>query len=196
MQVKPPSRATLVAALLAATIAGAQAHTGAGPTHGLAAGISHPIFGLDHLLAMVAVGLWAFQLGGRAIWVVPAAFVTAMSLAAIAGMSGGQIPAIETGITLSLLVFGVLIAAAIRMPVWAGAAIVGLFAVFHGHAHGSEMPADASGLLYGCGFIVATAALHALGIAFAAFSPKAGALPVVRIAGVAIVAVGAYLAFA
>jgi len=141
----------------------AHAHPGH-DANGFAAGVSHPLHGLDHLLAMVAVGLWAAQLGGRARWVVPASFVSVMALGGALGMAGVALPFAEQGIFASVLMLGVLIAAAVRMPLAASAALVGLFALCHGHAHGLEMPATATGLTYGAGFVFATALLHATGI--------------------------------
>ena len=142
----------------------AHAHTGAGSTQGFFHGFQHPMVGLDHLLAMVAVGLWAAQLGGRALWVVPASFVGVRTLGGIAGMAGWNLPMVETGILLSVLLLGILVTFAVRLPVWAGALLVGVFALFHGHAHGAEMPENIPGWLYAVGFLAATAALHASGI--------------------------------
>ncbi len=119
---------------------------------------------LDHILAMVAVGLFAARLGGRALWLVPASFVTAMALAGAVGMTGFALPHVEAGIALSILVLGAAIAFETTMPVAAAMALVAFFAVFHGYAHGAEMPETMSGLAYGGGFLAATAALHAAGI--------------------------------
>jgi urease accessory protein len=125
----------------------------------------HPIGGLDHVLAMVAVGLFAAQLGGRALWLVPASFVAAMAAAGLAGMAGVTLPMTEIGIAASVVVLGGAIALRLAMPVAAAMALVGFFAIFHGYAHGLETPETASGLLYGLGFVGATALLHGLGIA-------------------------------
>jgi urease accessory protein len=135
-------------------------HEGAGFVHGLL----HPLSGVDHILAMVAVGLFAARLGGRALWLVPASFVTAMALAGAAGMTGLSLPHVEAGIALSILVLGAAIAFQTTMPVAAAMALVAFFAVFHGYAHGAEMPETASGLAYGGGFLAATAALHMAGV--------------------------------
>ena len=142
------------------------AHTGVSPTHDLAHGLTHPLTGLDHLLAMIAVGLWAAQLGGRAIWAVPASFVSVMALGGLLGMTGVPLPLIEPGILGSVLFLGLLVAFAVKMPLWASAGIVGVFALFHGHAHGAEMPEDAGGLVYALGFMLSTAFLHFTGVAF------------------------------
>ncbi len=143
----------------------AQAHPGIpGHTHGFDNGLFHPLTGLDHICAMIAVGLWAAQRGGRALWLVPLTFVSVMAFGGALGMSGIALPFVETGIVASVLILGVLIAAAVRLPLMASAAMVGLFALFHGFAHGAEMPDTASGLVYGIGFIAATAILHLCGI--------------------------------
>lgn len=125
----------------------------------------HPLSGLDHTLAMVLVGLIAARLGGRARWLLPATFLFVMAAGGTLGVAGISISDVELGIALSLVVFGAIAAAGVRAPVAVAAGLVGLFAIFHGHAHGTEMPMDASGIAYGVGVMVATALLHALGIA-------------------------------
>ena len=142
----------------------ALAHTGVGGTHGFAHGFLHPLGGLDHQIAMVMVGVFAYQLGGRARWLVPATFVLVMAASGALGMAGIPIPFVEIGIALSSVVLGAVVAFGVKAPVAAAMAVVGLFAIFHGHAHGAEAPADAAGLAYAAGFMIATAALHALGI--------------------------------
>lgn len=173
---------TLFAAALAFVPAFAQAHPGHAAGAGFTHGFAHPMMGLDHLLAMLAVGLWAAQLGGRATWLVPAAFVSVMTAGAGLGMSGVHLPLVEQGIIASVLVLGLLIASAARLPLAASAALVGVFALFHGVAHGAEMPASASGLAYAAGFALATAALHAVGLLVA----KSTRGEWVRLAGAAI----------
>ncbi len=164
-------------------------HDGHEMTWDFATGASHPFSGWDHLLAMIAVGMWAAQLGGRNRWLVPAAFVSVMALGAILGRAGLALPGIEQGIAASLFVFGLLIAATIRVPVVAGMAIVGIFALFHGLAHGAEMPATAGGLSYGAGFIAATVVLHVVGLGLgAALKDHSKAI---RLAGGAVALVGA-----
>lgn len=150
--------------IIAANLAVAFAHTGEGYLSGFGYGFMHPFGGFDHLLAMVAVGLWATQVGGRAAWVVPLAFVSAMALGGILGMSGVSLPFTESGILTSVVLLGALILLAIRPPLWIGAGLGGLFAVFHGQAHGTEMPVSVSGLEYALGFMVATALLHLAGV--------------------------------
>ncbi len=150
---------------LALAAGAAQAHTGVGPTAGFMAGLSHPIFGADHLLAMVAVGLWASLLGGHARWLVPAAFVGAMAVGGILAMAAVGLPVVELMIVASVAALGGLVAMRTTVPLMVGMVVVAAFALFHGHAHGTEMPAGASGLLYFTGFALATAALHGLGLA-------------------------------
>lgn len=142
----------------------AYAHIGVGDAHGFTHGFAHPLSGIDHILAMTAVGLFAAHLGGRAIWLVPASFVSVMTVAGVLGAFGVPLPFVETGIAVSVIAFGLIVAFEVKVPVAAAMALVGFFAVFHGHAHGAEMPEDASGLAYGIGFVVATALLHAFGV--------------------------------
>lgn len=148
--------------LLAATPA--LAHTGIGTTHGFAAGFGHPLGGADHALAMLAVGWLAARLGGRALLLVPAAFLGAMALGGGLALAGLAMPAVEIAIGLSVVAFGILLAWPRDLPAAGLALVVGAFALFHGHAHGTEMPADAAGLAYGAGFLLATAGLHLAGI--------------------------------
>jgi urease accessory protein len=140
-----------VATLLALAPHEVLAHTGIGDASGFLHGVMHPIGGIDHVLAMVAVGLFAAHLGGYALFLVPASFVTMMAAGGVVGLYGIPIPFVESGIALSIVVLG-----AVRL--------VGLFAIFHGHAHGAEMPMDMSALGYGAGFLLATALLHAMGV--------------------------------
>lgn len=159
------------AAVLAPTLA--FAHPGHGDAVGALAGAAHPLGGLDHVLAMVMVGVFAFQLGGRAIWAAPATFVAVMALGGVLGATGVAAPFVETGIALSVIVLGAVVALNVKAPVAAAMALVGLFAVFHGHAHGAEMPETAGGLQYAAGFLLATAALHAAGVGFGFLIGKA-----------------------
>ncbi len=158
----------LMPAILAALVflpTAAFAHTGVGDTHGFNHGFMHPLGGLDHQIAMVMVGVFAYQLGGRALWLVPATFVLVMAASGALGMAGIPVPFVEIGIALSSVVLGAVVAFGVKAPVAVAMGLVGLFAIFHGHAHGAEAPADASGLAYAAGFMVATALLHILGIA-------------------------------
>lgn len=174
----------------------ALAHTGVGSTTGFSAGFTHPIGGMDHLLAMIAVGLWAAQMGSRAVWAVPSAFVSVMVVGGALGISGIHIPYIEAGILVSLLVLGILIALAWRLSLVVSMLLVGLFALFHGHAHGAEMPMVLEGISYSGGFALATALLHLAGIGLGVVLQKWSAEKVTRFAGVAITVSGFYLAFA
>lgn len=151
-------------ALLALAPTVAMAHPGHGEAVGLAFGFMHPLSGLDHILAMVAVGLFAARLGGRACWLLPLSFVTAMVTGACLGFSGVSLPLVEQGIALSVIVLGVAIAAGLKLPTPAGMALVAAFAVFHGHAHGSEGAASEAFALYAAGFVAATLALHMVGV--------------------------------
>ena len=153
----------LIAAVLLASTA-AQAHVGVGDTHGFAHGFAHPVSGIDHVLAMIAVGLFAAHLGGRALFLLPLSFIAMMVAGGVLGAAGVSLPFVEAGIGLSVVVFGIAVALNLDIPVAIAMVLVGVFAVFHGYAHGAEMPGTVSGLAYGAGFVVATAALHALGI--------------------------------
>ena len=163
----------LLAALSSIIPSVALAHTGA-HTSGFAHGFAHPISGLDHVLAMVMVGLFAYQLGGRALWIVPLAFVSAMSVGGALGLAGIGVPFIEIGIALSVIVLGALVASNARTPVIAAVAVVGFFAIFHGYAHGAEMPANAAALTYAIAFLIATALLHLTGAALGLGIDKPG----------------------
>lgn len=166
------------------------AHTGVGQTSGFIAGFSHPVGGADHLLAMIAVGLWAAQMGVRAVLAMPGAFVSMMIVGGVLGMSGVHVPYIEEGILISVLVLGVLIAGAFRLPLAISGILVGIFAVFHGHAHGAEMPIAIGAVSYSAGFALATALLHAVGILAGMGLQK----KITRFAGCAIALSGIYLA--
>jgi urease accessory protein len=171
----------------------AYAHVGVGQTSGFAHGFAHPLTGLDHIAAMVTVGLWAAQRGGRALWVVSLSFVGVMSISGLLGTLGVSVPFVEPGIVASVFVLGVLVAAAVRLPLVASSLIVGLFAIFHGHAHGAEMPETVSGLAYGIGFVLATGLLHGCGIGLGLLAGKLGSPRLVRYAGGATAALGVYL---
>jgi urease accessory protein len=161
-------RVTRIAALTAALFAltgPAFAHTGHGDAGGFGHGVMHPVGGLDHVLAMIAVGLYAAMIGGRALWFVPATFVTVMAIGGALGTAGIALPYVEIGIGISVVVLGLAVALRLNLPTLAAMALVGLFAIFHGYAHGAEMPGDVSGHAYAAGFMLATALLHCAGIA-------------------------------
>jgi len=157
-------RISIAAAALAATTLPAFAHLNPEEHGSFMAGFSHPLFGADHILAMVAVGIWAAQIGGRALWVVPSAFVGTMAIGFMMALGGIDLPFVEPAILASVIALGLLVAMAARLPVSAAAAVVGIFALFHGHAHGGEL-GSAGALQFGIGFVIATALLHVAGIA-------------------------------
>lgn len=159
-------KTTLTALLLLAAVPPAYAHVGLGAVSSFHSGFMHPLSGLDHMTVMVAVGLWGALKGGKAIWAWPLAFVAVMLFGGILGMTGVPLPFVEPGILASVVVLGLLVALAVDLPVTAGIAVIGLFALFHGHAHGAEVPKDAGGFEYMAGFALATASLHAAGIGF------------------------------
>jgi urease accessory protein len=184
------------AAALALIPAIASAHPGHEGAAGLAHGFMHPLGGIDHILAMVAVGLIAARLGGRALWLVPASFVITMAVAGLAGRAGIGLAHAEAGIALSLLVLGAMIALRLTVPVAAAMALVGFFAIFHGYAHGAEMPETVSGLAYGAGFLAATGLLHGLGIALGLTIDQSGdafGRRTLRLGGTAAMLAGAVL---
>jgi urease accessory protein len=152
----------------------ASAHVEAGAAPGLAHGFWHPVGGLDHVLAMVAVGLFAANLGGRALWAVPLTFVTVMAAGGALGIQQVAIPYVEAGIALSVVVLGLVVALRLQWPVAAAMALVGLFAIFHGYAHGSEMSPGSFAAAYAAGFMVATALLHLTGMALGVGLRRAG----------------------
>jgi urease accessory protein len=156
-------------------------------------GFMHPLGGIDHILAMVAVGLLAARMGGRALWLVPASFVGTMAVAGLAGMAGVVLSGAEAGIALSVLALGAMIAFGVRLPVAAAMGLVGFFAIFHGYAHGAEMPPTASGLAFGAGFVAATALLHGLGIVLGVSLAGSLGRHAVRLGGVATMLAGAVL---
>jgi urease accessory protein len=170
----------------------ASAHTGVGDPGGLLHGFCHPISGIDHILTMIAVGLFAAHLSGRALWLVPLAFVSVMAAAGVAGMVGIAIPFVEIGIGLSVIVLGLGIALQINVPTLAAMALVGFIAVFHGHAHGTEMPETVSGIAYAVGFVGATALLLAVGIGLGRLVGYAGrySLRIVQACGGAMAVAG------
>ncbi|MGA3006410.1 MAG: HupE/UreJ family protein [Opitutaceae bacterium] len=172
------------------------AHPGHGPhSHGLAAGFLHPLTGWDHLLAMLAVGLWAAQLGGRARWALPLTFVSAMALGAMAGIAGFALVGVDQWILASVFALGLLVAGAARLSFGAGLGLVALAGAFHGLAHGAEMPLNANSLHFLVGMIAATALLHAAGLGFGLVAQKRNAT-LLRLAGAGVVAGGLALCFA
>ncbi|MFN3460198.1 MAG: HupE/UreJ family protein [Oceanibaculum sp.] len=183
-----------LALLLVMAATPALAHTGVGAVHGLEHGFLHPLTGPDHLLAMLAVGLWSGQQSGKSVWLWPAAFVGAMILGGLLGLAGVEMPGMEAMILGSVIVLGALTLFGVVLPRWAGAAIVAAFAVSHGMAHGLEMPADGGGAAYFAGFAVATALLHAAGIGIALAGTRNGRPILARASGGVCCAAGLLLA--
>jgi urease accessory protein len=182
--------AIFLALLLAFSATPALAHVGAGAAGGFFSGFSHPIFGWDHVIAMVAVGLWGAFLGAPAIWLLPVVFPLVMALGGALGIIGVPLPAVETGIAASAVVLGLVVAFQVRPPLWVAAAVVGIFAIFHGHAHGTELPQAANPLTFAIGFVLATGCLHLLGIAFGLLVRWPAGKLAVRAGGAAIALTG------
>jgi len=153
----------MVAAMLAAPVA-ALAHTRGGEALGFASGLRHPISGLDHVVAMIAVGLWGAQLGEPAVWLLTVTFPMVMAFGGMLGLVGIALPGIEVGIAASAIVLGFAVFREARPSLWVAAVVVGVFAIFHGNAHGTELPPGANAILYSIGFVIATGLLHATGI--------------------------------
>ncbi|WP_067216251.1 HupE/UreJ family protein [Marinomonas gallaica] len=174
----------------------ALAHPGHEHTSSFLSGLIHPLTGLDHLLAMFAIGLWATSLGGRSLTLVPTMFVTVMLLGAGAAMLGMNVPFIESGILLSVILMGALLLSAKRLPLAASITIAGTFAIFHGAAHGMEMPLNANGFEYGLGFALATIALHLVGIGTGRMLQSLNLTRLNQVGGAAISLAGVFLVFA
>jgi urease accessory protein len=184
-----PIHRLALAALVLAAAGPALAHEGDLAAGGFVTGFLHPLLGLDHVAAMVAVGLWGAFLGAPAIWMLPVAFPLVMALGGALGVVGVPLPAVETGIAASALVIGVAIAMAFRPPIWIAAIVVAFFAIFHGHAHGEEMPGAVSPLAYAAGFVIGTGLLHLGGIALGLLTrSQTGTLAVRAMGGVIAVA--------
>jgi urease accessory protein len=168
------------------------AHELEGAAGGFVSGLSHPVSGADHVLAMIAVGLWGAQLGSPALWLLPAMFPTVMACGGFLGLIGAPLPGVEIGIALSAIVLGIMVAAAARPPLGVSIAIVSIFAIFHGHAHGTELPENQSGLVYSIGFVVSTGLLHATGILIGVANCWERGKVAVRLLGGVVLAGGGY----
>jgi urease accessory protein len=168
----------------------ALAHSQGSEATGLLSGLAHPVSGLDHILAMVAVGLWGAQLAAPAIWLLPVTFPMVMAFGGMIGLMGFSLPRIEIGIAVSAIILGVMVGLEVRPPLWVAAAVVGFFAVFHGFAHGAELPAGADAVLYSIGFVIATGCLHAAGIGVGLIHRWPVGQVALRVAGVAIALAG------
>ena len=173
----------------------ASAHIGTGLPGGFVSGFEHPLSGFDHLLAMVAVGLWGAFLGRPLIVALPVIFPTVMSFGAVLGMAHTPMPPVEIGIALSVLVLGAMIAGAVKAPIWLACLIVGIFALFHGYAHGAELPSAADPVGYAVGFVLATGLLHVLGIGIGTLNNRPGGIVVTRGFGGLIAAIGVYFLY-
>ena len=193
MKISPTHRSSHAVALLTALWTGsALGHALQGEAEGFLTGLLHPVSGADHVLAMVAVGLWGAQLGAPAIWVLPVAFPLVMAMGGVLGFLGVPVPSVEVGIAASAIVLGTAVALALRPPLVIAALVVGGFAIFHGHAHGTELPAGQSALLYSMGFVIATGCLHAVGIGIGTVHHRSWGQGLLRGAGAAVAAGGAF----
>ncbi|MDS4071190.1 MAG: HupE/UreJ family protein [Candidatus Competibacter sp.] len=166
------------------------AHARGGETTGFFRGVEHPVSGLDHVLAMVAVGLWGAQLGQPAIWILPVTFPIVMAFGGMLGLMGVKLPGIEVCIALSAIALGFMVLREAKPNLWAAAMLVAFFAIFHGHAHGTELPDGANGLLYSIGFVMATGTLHAVGIGIGTIHRWPRGRLALRVAGTAVMAGG------
>jgi urease accessory protein len=186
-------RSILAVALLAALwMQSALGHDLQGEAEGFLRGFLHPLSGADHVLAMIAVGLWGAQLGAPAIWVLPVAFPLVMAMGGMLGFLGVPIPGVEYGIAASAIVLGAAVAFEVRPALVFAALVVGCFAIFHGHAHGTELPAGQSALLYSMGFVIATGCLHAVGIGIGTVHRRAWGRQLLRGAGTVVAAGGVF----
>ena len=183
------SRAVFWAGLLMWPM-GALAHTRGGEAIGFLSGAQHPVSGLDHVLAMIAVGLWGAQLGAPAVWVLPVTFPMVMAFGGMLGLMGVKLPGIEIGIAASAIALGFVVFREAKPKLWLAAVLVGFFAVFHGHAHGTELPPGGNGLLYSIGFVIVTGCLHATGIAIGLIHQWPAGRAALRVAGGAVAVAG------
>ncbi len=186
------ARSCFAAATLLALIEPALAHTGTDTVFGFKTGFLHPISGPDHLVAMVAVGLWGAQLGAPAIWILPITFPLVMAMGGVLGVIGVPVPFVETVIALSAVALGLVVALRLRPPLWAAAALVAVFAIFHGYAHGRELPGAADPVGYGVGFVVATGLLHLAGILIGTVTNRPLGARAVRACGAVIACAGLF----
>lgn len=191
MPIRPFILTALVFGLAFGLATTASAHEGAGFAGGFSSGFMHPLLGWDHVAAMVAVGLWGAILGQPAIWLLPVVFPLVMAVGGALGVAGMPLPGVEIGIAASALVLGAMVVFAVRPPLWIAALLVGCFAIFHGHAHGTELPHAASPLAYSVGFVLATGLLHLCGIAFGLLNRWRAGHALVRAGGVIIALAGA-----
>lgn len=170
----------------------AWAHEETGQAAGFLAGLTHPVSGLDHVMAMVAVGFWGAQLGAPALWALPVAFPMVMAVGGMLGLMGIPLPGVELGIALSAVALGAMVLGEVKATLPVAAGLVGFFAIFHGHAHGTELPDGASGLYYSIGFVMATGLLHAAGIGFGMIHTRPHGPAILRAAGGLVLLGGLY----
>jgi urease accessory protein len=186
------SRESLLTLLLVLVAVPAFAHEQSGQAAGFLTGLKHPVSGLDHVLAMIAVGLWGAQLGSPAIWVLPVVFPMVMAFGGFLGLLGVPLPGTEVGIALSAILLGLMVALEAKLPVWVAASLVGFFGVFHGYAHGTELPVGGNALLYSVGFVIATGCLHAVGIGIGVVHRWSAGRIALRVAGALVALAGLY----
>jgi urease accessory protein len=173
----------------------AEAHLRKGEASGFLSGVRHPISGLDHVLAMISVGLWGAQMGWPAIWVLPVAFPMVMALGGLMGLLGIPLPGTEYGIAASMILLGSAVLLAWKPPLWVAGLLVSVFAIFHGHAHGTELPPGQDGLLYSMGFVCATGCLHGIGVSIGLVHRWQWGQMFLRLAGAFVAAMGVYFLF-
>jgi urease accessory protein len=186
-----PALAAVLALLALGPMTG-WAHVESGRAGGLLSGLSHPVSGLDHVVAMIAVGLWGAQLGMPALWVLPVAFPLLMAVGGMLGLTGTPLPGVEVGIALSAVVLGALVLGRVRLPLTVAVVVVAFFAVFHGHAHGTELEAGQNAMLYSLGFVVATGLLHTVGIGIGSIQRWKPGRQALRGAGALVMTAGLY----
>jgi urease accessory protein len=170
----------------------ADAHSEKGEAIGFLSGLRHPISGLDHVLAMISVGLWGAQLGPPALWALPVAFPVVMALGGVLGLLGIPLPGIEYGIAASMIMLGAVVLFELKPPIWVAAVLVSFFAIFHGHAHGTELPPGQNALLYSMGFVCATGCLHGVGISIGLVHRWTWGQMFLRLAGAFVASAGVF----
>jgi urease accessory protein len=187
-----PSRGALAALLLLLAATPVWAHEQSGQAAGFLTGLRHPVSGLDHVLAMISVGLWGAQLGSPAVWLLPVIFPMVMAFGGFLGLLGIPLPGTEIGIAVSAILLGLVVALEARPPLWVAAGLVGFFGIFHGHAHGTELPAGENALLYSVGFVIATGCLHGIGIGIGLVHRWGAGRLALRLAGALVALAGVY----
>jgi urease accessory protein len=188
---RPPAEVVLALLLLLAAVP-VSAHEQSGQAAGFLTGLKHPVSGLDHVLAMISVGLWGAQLGAPAVWLLPVIFPLVMAFGGFLGLLGIPLPGTEVGIALSAVLLGLVVALEARPPVWVAATLVGFFGIFHGYAHGTELPAGENALLYSVGFVMATGCLHGIGIGLGVAHRWTAGRVALRVAGATVALAGVF----